>query len=232
MATAAQIAANRQNARKSTGPRTPRGKAASCRNAARHGLHSRDLLTSEFALAEIRRIEADYIQHFQPATQEQRQLVHQLSETEWRSLCASALEVETLNEAIARNEPNLDPRRAGALAYMSCSAQVARFAAFRARARREYGRTLDRLTELGKENRQNEPNWPQAAEVTAAAAVPLQEAAEENLRNEPKSAEPPRPQSNDAVPYAEQTVRRCAHRSDSFRRPSRSRTSGNPRSFP
>ena len=41
MATAAQIAANRRNALKSTGPRTGAGKAASSRNALRHGLRAR-----------------------------------------------------------------------------------------------------------------------------------------------------------------------------------------------
>ena len=38
MASAAQIAANRLNAQKSTGPRTRRGKAAMRRNPVRHGL--------------------------------------------------------------------------------------------------------------------------------------------------------------------------------------------------
>ena len=38
MATPAQIAANRQNAGKSTGPRTPEGKAVSSQNAFQSGL--------------------------------------------------------------------------------------------------------------------------------------------------------------------------------------------------
>jgi hypothetical protein len=41
MATAAQIAANRRNARRSTGPRTVAGKRASSRNTLRHGLTAR-----------------------------------------------------------------------------------------------------------------------------------------------------------------------------------------------
>ena len=38
MATEAQIAANRQNALKSTGPSSPEGKAASSQNRLTHGL--------------------------------------------------------------------------------------------------------------------------------------------------------------------------------------------------
>lgn len=38
MATAKQVAANRANAARSTGPRTPTGRAKSSRNAFRHGL--------------------------------------------------------------------------------------------------------------------------------------------------------------------------------------------------
>jgi hypothetical protein len=40
MATAAQIAANRRNARKSTGPKTMQGKRASARNAVKHGIYT------------------------------------------------------------------------------------------------------------------------------------------------------------------------------------------------
>jgi len=48
MATQAQIIANRRNARKSTGPRTPEGKVVVSQNALRHGLTAaHDIISSE-----------------------------------------------------------------------------------------------------------------------------------------------------------------------------------------
>ena len=44
MTTEAQIEANRMNAQKSTGPKTPKGKAAVARNGMRHGILSREAL--------------------------------------------------------------------------------------------------------------------------------------------------------------------------------------------
>jgi len=48
MATEAQIIANRRNARQSTGPRSPQGKAIVSQNALKHGLSAgRDIISSE-----------------------------------------------------------------------------------------------------------------------------------------------------------------------------------------
>lgn len=53
MASAAQIEANRRNAKKSTGPKTVEGKLNSSRNATRHGLCApRELTPDEAARAE------------------------------------------------------------------------------------------------------------------------------------------------------------------------------------
>jgi hypothetical protein len=55
MATERQIAANRRNARQSTGPRTASGKRRSSQNAYRHGLRSQ-LSATESELREIEKI--------------------------------------------------------------------------------------------------------------------------------------------------------------------------------
>jgi hypothetical protein len=57
MATANQIAANRANAQRSTGPRTGAGKAAAARNARKHGLFAKEVLAmgeSAARFAELR----------------------------------------------------------------------------------------------------------------------------------------------------------------------------------
>ncbi len=55
MATSAkQIAANRRNAKKSTGPRTPKGRAVSSRNAITHGLHACNIILKSPHLTEDR----------------------------------------------------------------------------------------------------------------------------------------------------------------------------------
>ncbi len=44
MITAAKVGANRKNSLKSTGPKSPEGKATSGKNALRHGLLSREVV--------------------------------------------------------------------------------------------------------------------------------------------------------------------------------------------
>ena len=47
MSTTAQIKANRQNARKSTGPKTDEGKAAVSQNALKHGIFAESVIEGE-----------------------------------------------------------------------------------------------------------------------------------------------------------------------------------------
>src|SRR5258708_13745888 len=84
MATEKQIAANRQNARNSTGPRTERGKRRSRRNAIRHGLTAEtviDVLEDPAAYKALQRaIYADY----RPRTNFELELVARLLSFLWR----------------------------------------------------------------------------------------------------------------------------------------------------
>jgi len=54
-----KLRANRQNALKSTGPKTRRGKAYGRRNALKHGLFAKDLFRDCLIQREIRRVAAE-----------------------------------------------------------------------------------------------------------------------------------------------------------------------------
>jgi hypothetical protein len=84
MTTAKQQAANRQNARKSTGPKTPKGKAVVALNALKHGLLSRHVHLAdedEAALVELgKRLRA----HLQPVGEFEVLLVDRMVTAVWR----------------------------------------------------------------------------------------------------------------------------------------------------
>jgi hypothetical protein len=118
VATAAQIAANRANARRSTGPRTPEGKAISSRNALSHGAYADD----DTILATAADTYLDDLRaHFQPANALEESLVEHLAVLAGRrkrlQLAMDALIelnerhalTEHLREAAAPAHPHRDP---------------------------------------------------------------------------------------------------------------------------
>ena len=83
MATLKQIAANRLNSRKSTGPRTPAGKAASAANSLKTGLYARSQIIAGEDPAQLRDLADQYIDRWQPATPEESFLVASLIDADW-----------------------------------------------------------------------------------------------------------------------------------------------------
>lgn len=83
MASPKQIAANRRNAMKGTGPRTPRGKAFSRLNALRYGLRSRGPLP-DADLNELRQIRELLLRSHRPQTPEQVCLVERMASAHWQ----------------------------------------------------------------------------------------------------------------------------------------------------
>jgi hypothetical protein len=99
-----QIAANRLNARKSTGPRTATGKSRSSRNALRHGLTAQTVLKPTEDPAEYRAFERAIITDFSPASTIERVLVVRLASLLWRLRRATAMETETLGNRTAPDQ--------------------------------------------------------------------------------------------------------------------------------
>jgi len=84
MASDRQIKANQENARLSTGPRTPEGKARSSLNAVRHGLLARDAVLPEEDRAAYLELLAALEEEYQPQSPSQTFLVQQLASAQWR----------------------------------------------------------------------------------------------------------------------------------------------------
>src|SRR5579871_4321064 len=74
----ARILANRENAKKSTGPRTESGKAASRGNALKHGLTAKHLLSHD-ERGLHGEILTDLHRRFQPATQIERMVIARIA---------------------------------------------------------------------------------------------------------------------------------------------------------
>jgi hypothetical protein len=84
MASAAQIAANRANAEKSTGPRTEEGKARSARNALKHGLLAERLLLDGEDPEAWEALRADYFARLQPHGEAEARLVDRIAQLAFR----------------------------------------------------------------------------------------------------------------------------------------------------
>ncbi len=99
MASLKQIEANRRNAQRSTGPRTPEGKAAVCHNALATGIYAKHHVVAHTEDPKaLDRLVAEYYQRFAPSTPEQRCLVDCLIADEWRLRRFLRAEGEMLTE--------------------------------------------------------------------------------------------------------------------------------------
>jgi hypothetical protein len=83
MSTDAQINANRLNAQKSTGPRSPEGKSASRLNALKSGIDARSQILPGEDPEELEALTASFVAHFHPTDPNQQSLVDALIDAEW-----------------------------------------------------------------------------------------------------------------------------------------------------
>src|SRR5215213_6297085 len=84
MASEKQVKANRQNALKSTGPKTPEGKAAVRLNAVRHGLLSRETLLPGEDEEALRELGEHLRNELQPVGELENLLVERIIASYWR----------------------------------------------------------------------------------------------------------------------------------------------------
>ena len=86
---------NKENAQKSTGPKTEEGKKASSRNAFKHSLYSSQLVVPGEDPAEFDELRASLRTEHEPATPTEEILVDELAQHYWRMRRIRAQEVKT-----------------------------------------------------------------------------------------------------------------------------------------
>src|SRR5882672_10121947 len=107
MPTEAQINANRLNAQKSTGPKTPEGKAASSLNALKSGIDAWSHIIPGEDPAELEALANQFHLHYQPADPIQLALVDTLISTEWIQRRLRRIEAQLWNYQIDCLDKNL-----------------------------------------------------------------------------------------------------------------------------
>ena len=111
MASDKQVSANQRNAIKSTGPKTNSGKLKSSRNATRHGLTARTVVTAIEDADEFEQFTAAIRADYQPGSAIEHELVARLASLLWRLRRASLIETNLFQiQARLAKRRNLDSR--------------------------------------------------------------------------------------------------------------------------
>ncbi len=161
MPTQNQIDANRLNAQKSTGPKTPGGKYNSSQNAITHGLFSKSLLLPGESADRFNGLMAAYINHFNPADPYELELVETMAANRWRLRRTWTLETASLareQEEQAAATRGEDPPVKTVLAHrnlMNPPRSLESLSRQEVRCDRNYHRAADRLRALVRERTEN-----------------------------------------------------------------------------
>ncbi len=106
MSTAAQIAANQANSQRSTGPRSPEGKAAASQNNFRHGLTGPFLILGWEREEDFQSLELDLMTEHKPLSPTELILVGDMARSHWLRQRAITLQNMCLNQEIpAADQP-------------------------------------------------------------------------------------------------------------------------------
>jgi hypothetical protein len=141
MATPAQIAANRTNAQKSTGPRTDEGKLRASQNALRHGLCAGAPLMNDEKDEEVQELLTALREEHQPAGPTEEILVYKIAEHFFYGIRAAYL----LSEQLDSNDGGDDNAR-----------EIGLMMRYHAASDRGYYRALTELRKIQKDRRLQE----------------------------------------------------------------------------
>src|SRR6202166_2609007 len=154
---------NRENAKKSTGPRTEAGKQRSKLNALRHGLTGQTVVLPNEDHAAYERQSQLFLDEHEPKGATEPQLVQSLIDTSWRMNRAAAVETNLLTlgitemeDRIRPNHPRAEAALAMALAFRENTRAFAQISIHGQRLARQFERTLAQLRQIQAERRATE----------------------------------------------------------------------------
>jgi len=118
-----KIAANRRNAQRSTGPRSPAGKTAVALNRLSHGLYAATLILPGEDPEQYQQLHDQYQVYYQPRDIVEQELVDQLAAAKWRMFRTALLEAEFME---VHEDQDLDRRLANLNRITQCQARLSR----------------------------------------------------------------------------------------------------------
>ncbi len=164
----ARIKANRENAARSTGPRTPEGKERSRANALKHGLTGEGVVLTPEVAGEVERKTTAFEASFRPDDEAGRVLIRRAAVCAVRMERAVVQETAALSlrveKARAEAEANgEDPEEAGNLALFDPSREAGLARKYEAAAERGFFRAIKEFRQLKKSAHAPSPALAEAA---------------------------------------------------------------------
>jgi hypothetical protein len=154
-----RLTANRANALKSTGPKTPGGKRNSSRNALKHGILARTVLIDNESRQRFYELLSSFTSEFQPASPDEWAMVETMAVARWRLLRLWAVEAASIIheqrlQTGADSANIIDPPTRAMLAMRSLtdrSRHADALSRYEVRYDRQYHRAAQRLIRLRAE---------------------------------------------------------------------------------
>lgn len=109
MATKKQIEANRRNAKKSTGPKSKKGRQSACNNSTKHGLTARRITVGDEDRGEYEAFRDDLLEFLWPASPLEKLLANQVAESAWRLRRVREIEYQMWQAAFVYNQMTITP---------------------------------------------------------------------------------------------------------------------------
>ncbi len=158
MTSAKQVQANRENAKKSTGPRTEEGKQRTARNAIKHGFRAKDPLIPGEDPDEFYRHDTELNVEFAPVTAVEQNLVDQIIDITWRLKRFGRIEAAIINDLFdkaAEQEGNHDKDGEQLLGNaLSDSHALNRLSRYESQLARRYHNAMKELRAVQERRRQ------------------------------------------------------------------------------